>query len=286
MSDFAGNNQQVPRDDSQAIESLEQDLALAREKRDTQKEIKLLIKLGSIYYSGSDYDQALKIYQESFIKAQEITDHQLRALSLLGLGWVYQRIEAENGKFEKMLECHHQCLAIAEEISDSWLIASVNVSLGRTYHVLGNNDKAISYSQQGLAVAKQIHASSLEEAASETLKMVDEALGKQQPMVEYQDVIPSGELVLSQIGLDATSLKLRKISPQLRAQYQAVINWLTKYKPVQDASNLEKIRGYLEACYHLFQLQAWEDAIAVFSTRLNPTVNQELHAKLGTWGYY
>lgn len=104
----------------------------------------------------------------------------------------------------------------------------------------------------------------MEEGACETLKMAAEALEKQQPTVEYQDVIPSGELVLSQIGLDATSLKLRKISPQLRAQYQAVINWLTKYKPVQDASNLEKIRGYLEACYHLFQLQAWEDAIAVF----------------------
>ncbi|MEG4272652.1 MULTISPECIES: hypothetical protein [unclassified Microcoleus] len=116
--------------------------------------------------------------------------------------------------------------------------------------------------------------------------MANKALETQQQNIETPDILPSGELVLSQIGLAANSLKLRKISPQLRAQYRAIINWLTKYKPPQDASNLDKVRGYLETCHHLFAVAAWKEAIAVFSTRLNPPLERELHLQLTLWGYY
>lgn len=286
MNNVADNNQQIQKDDSQELGFLQQDLAQSRKIQDSRREAQLLIKLGSNYYSSSNYDQALECYQQSLNTAQKIPDRRLEALAMFGLGWVYQIIEANGGKYEQMLECHHQCLAIAEEISDLWLLASVQVSLGRTYQILGNNDKAISYSQQGLDIARQINALSLEEGVSETLKMVNEALGTQQQNIENQDILPSGELVLSQIGLVPTSLKLRQISPQLRAQYRAVINWLTKYKPPQDVSNLKKVRGYLETCHHLFAVAAWKEAITVFSTRLNPPFARELHLQLSLWGYY
>ncbi|MEG3848460.1 tetratricopeptide repeat protein, partial [Microcoleus sp. herbarium19] len=210
MNNLADRDRQTPQNSFQEIESLERDLVLAREIQDSQTEAQLLIKLGSIYYSESNYNQALECYQQSLSKAQEIINLKLEALSLLSMGWVYQRIEAKTGKFEQMLECHHQCFAIAEEISDLWLLASVQVSLGRTYQILEDYDKAISYSQQGLAIAQQINALSLEEGASETLKMANEALGTEQQNIENQDILPPGELVLSQIGLAANSLKLRK----------------------------------------------------------------------------
>jgi tetratricopeptide (TPR) repeat protein len=72
MSDFAENNQQALRDDNQEIESLQRDLALAKEIQDSEREIRLLIKLGSNYYSANNYEQALKCYQESLSKAKEI----------------------------------------------------------------------------------------------------------------------------------------------------------------------------------------------------------------------
>jgi len=59
MSNVADNNQQAQKDDSQELESLQQDLARSRKIQNSRREAQLLIKLGSIYYSSSNYDQAL-----------------------------------------------------------------------------------------------------------------------------------------------------------------------------------------------------------------------------------
>lgn len=112
----------------------------------------------------------------------------------------------------------------------------------------------------------------------------DEIEVKDQQALKGVDLTPPGELILVELGIEPASVK--SIKPSRRTHYIAVINWLTEYKPQPDASNLEKVRGYLEAFQHLCEVQAWEAAIKILFTRLNTPTYEELHEQLNTWGYY
>ena len=99
------------------------------------------------------------------------------------------------------------------------------------------------------------------------------------------NLIPLGELILEQLGINSATVKAMKQGKK-RSNYRAVINWLTIYKPNPNTSNLEKVKGLLEAFYHLSQLEEWEKACQVISVRINTPTNEELHRQLGTWQYY
>ena len=97
--------------------------------------------------------------------------------------------------------------------------------------------------------------------------------------------IPSGDKILLELGVDLK--KIKDVKPRSkRSSYKAAINWLTKYSPNPNASNLEIIQGLLEAFYHLCHIEEWEKASKIISTRLYTPTNEALHNQLKTWGYY
>lgn len=100
------------------------------------------------------------------------------------------------------------------------------------------------------------------------------------------NLTPSGELVLEQLGINPNNTRADFLSREQRLQYTAVVQWLTIYKPKPDATNLEKVRGYLEAFHHLCAVEDWERASKVITIRLYTPTNEELHEQLNTWGYY
>jgi len=70
-------------------------------------------------------------------------------------------------------------------------------------------------------------------------------------------IIPAIESVLAEIGIDPNALKFIKPRSK-RAQYRAIVDWLTNYTPQPEATALEQIRGYLETLHHLCKIQAWK----------------------------
>jgi len=69
--------------------------------------------------------------------------------------------------------------------------------------------------------------------------------------------------------------------------YIAVKNYLMdEDEPSPDAENIEKVKGLLEAFYHLCEVGDWVNAENIFKIRLEITQKQELHSQLFTWGYY
>jgi tetratricopeptide (TPR) repeat protein len=66
---------------------------------------------------------------------------------------------------------------------------------------------------------------------------------------------------------------------------QAADLWLTGYELVPAASNLETVRGYLEAFEHYCEIEDWDASSTIYSSELVST-NQPLHAQLLIWGYY
>ncbi len=102
-----------------------------------------------------------------------------------------------------------------------------------------------------------------------------------------QDVAirPSAESVLELLKLDPDALmSIKPLSKRL--QYQAVIIWLTEYKcPPEINNNLELVKGYLEAFYHLCEVEDWERASQILQIEV-PPINQDLATQLHRWGYY
>ena len=70
------------------------------------------------------------------------------------------------------------------------------------------------------------------------------------------------------------------------AERQAAHLWLIAYDPMPDASNLETVRGYLEAFDHYYELKDLTRVIETISIRLENFIEGNLHLQLGIWGDY
>jgi tetratricopeptide (TPR) repeat protein len=103
-----------------------------------------------------------------------------------------------------------------------------------------------------------------------------------------------GKLVCS-IASDLTSSTGRKLSLRQLANFKATLYWLQDYQPPAEASNLERVRGWLEAFHHLSQLSAWQAANDLLHIPIPPIQLEQaeqsgrslpLHEQLDVWGYY
>ncbi|OLT60597.1 hypothetical protein BJP37_17860 [Moorena bouillonii PNG] len=97
--------------------------------------------------------------------------------------------------------------------------------------------------------------------------------------------IYSSDKVLSYLGIDPKKIKDIR-STLKRSHYRSAINWLTIYSPNSNSSNLEKVKGLLEAFYQFSEIEEWDIASKVISIPLNTPTNQALYNQLKTWGYY
>ena len=101
-------------------------------------------------------------------------------------------------------------------------------------------------------------------------------------------ITPSGESMLAHLGINPTAIKTIK-PPWKRNRYRAVVNWLMKYKPLSDVTNIEKVKGLLESFYHFSEVEeveAWNQALKILVINITHPENEQLHNQLFTWGYY
>ncbi|MEM7772700.1 MAG: hypothetical protein AAF327_19590 [Cyanobacteria bacterium P01_A01_bin.37] len=68
------------------------------------------------------------------------------------------------------------------------------------------------------------------------------------------------------------------------AHRQAADLWLTLYEPIDDGSNLEKVRGYLEAFEHFYISESYHQACEILFEDMQ--TGEELHWQLFIWGYF
>jgi tetratricopeptide (TPR) repeat protein len=78
---------------------------------------------------------------------------------------------------------------------------------------------------------------------------------------------------------------LQATSHWQRIHYRAVKNWLTLYKYSAQATRLEQIKGYLEAFFHLKEVEDWLGMKAILQVEVDDS-SYELHEQLHIWGYY
>lgn len=100
-------------------------------------------------------------------------------------------------------------------------------------------------------------------------------------LVEYTPSSDHTLLVRQHNLIRSVALDLLKANPETWqvAERQAAHLWLTAYEPAADASNLETVRGYLEAFDHYCELEDWESAKTIL-------LDQQIGLRLQTWGKY
>jgi tetratricopeptide (TPR) repeat protein len=106
-----------------------------------------------------------------------------------------------------------------------------------------------------------------------------------QQVLSNIDYTAPGKLIYADLEISSILATETETSFWEDINYSAAEWWLTGYEPESD-DNLEQVRGYLEAFYHLCEIEKWEKAAILLFIRLNTPTHAELHLQLGTWGYY
>ena len=138
----------------------------------------------------------------------------------------------------------------------------------------------------GRAVLEDFYLELLPEVPEEErAEALDLLLGRE--LVQEREWTGSGWL-LGQHNLvrEAALARLRQDSAAWEAaQRRAADLWLTRYEPGKNASNLEIMRGRLEAFDHFCVVEDWEKSAEIY-TALSKSQRTEFHQQLLDLGYY
>jgi tetratricopeptide (TPR) repeat protein len=106
-------------------------------------------------------------------------------------------------------------------------------------------------------------------------------------ILQNVDFTQLGEITIANLEIDLTPSQLSTISAWEFAHWIAIENWLTDYDIDDNATNLEQVRGYLEAFHHLCELSEWEKTVKILFLNTSFCSGKKvLHEQLFVWGYY
>lgn len=91
------------------------------------------------------------------------------------------------------------------------------------------------------------------------------------------------ESVLAELKVDSTFIK--SVEPKKRRHYRAVLNWLKQYRLHPNSLPLEQLRGYVEAFFHLCEVEDWNRA-AILSLSIKTPLGKTLNEQLEKRQYY
>ena len=106
-------------------------------------------------------------------------------------------------------------------------------------------------------------------------------------LIEREGIHQNQFLIRQHNLVRSVAYDLLKADTQIwhQSERQAAHLWLTAYESESDASNLETVRGYLEAFEHYCEVEDWEKVSELYMQPLKRT-NQSLHWQLLIWGNY
>lgn len=80
---------------------------------------------------------------------------------------------------------------------------------------------------------------------------------------------------LLEFGINIEYTKLRK--PRWKgSHYRAIINWLIDYEPENSTSDFERVKGYIEALYHLAEVQNYKSIDLILNKAIKLGVDNEI----------
>jgi CHAT domain-containing protein/Flp pilus assembly protein TadD len=136
----------------EAVQSLEQALAIYREINDRTSEGPILGVLGLAYTHLNKHQEAIHTFEERLDIARELGDRMGEGFTLGNLGVVYRIL----GDYQRAISLHEQHLNISREVGNREEEQLALLNLGIAYEKLGENQISIDYAEQSLYVSRAI----------------------------------------------------------------------------------------------------------------------------------
>jgi len=112
----------------------------------------VLLKIGRVYFESHDYASAEKWYNRSKEMAVEINDIQSVAMAANVLGILYKTQDLH----AKALAQFDEVLKLNKQSNNKKLLLAVHNNMGNVYSKIGENEKAVYYHKQALAIAEAL----------------------------------------------------------------------------------------------------------------------------------
>ena len=186
----------------QALQFFEQSLAIRQQLGDKAGVGSTLNSLGGVYQQQGQYDQALKLYQQSLALRREIGDKPGEGRTLNNIGSVYDN----QGKYPQAIEVYQEALAIFKALNNKTGVAALLDNIGLVHSTLGQYSQALDFYQQSLALRQEIGD---KEGVGRTLHNIgfayDEMKQDSQALKYYQQALAVRREIKDKAG-EATTL--------------------------------------------------------------------------------
>ncbi len=204
-----------------ALKSWQQALEIYRSLQDRDGEATALMNSGSAYRLLSQHDNAIAHYQQALAIFQQLKNHKDAAGILNNLGIVYNSL----AQYEKAITHYQQAVSIFQQLKDPAGEAMALVNLGNAYGSLSQYEKAIAYSQQALSLSEQIKDSNHKAGALVNLGNAYRFLSQYDKAIAYyQQALPLFQQIKHHDGTARTLTNLGVIYGIL-AQYPKAISF-------------------------------------------------------------
>jgi two-component system, NarL family, sensor kinase len=158
-------------------DSLLQQLAVAKE--DTNK-VWLYIKLSKAI-QASDMPKAHLYSEEAYGLSEKLHFDKGKFKAILRKTGLFRA----SGNVDSVFECNKRFLALAKQMKDTLNIAVGFINIAESYNDLGDAEKAIEFSLQGLAVIERVGAPELKQDAYDNLQRIYFTRSEYGKSIEY-----------------------------------------------------------------------------------------------------
>lgn len=128
---------------SQAVDSLQQLLAISRTSAERYEEMKTLYKIAEVYHHWGQYPQALEFYQQALMLTSETRSISYKSIILNEMGKIYLSIE----QYSHALEFFQRALALKETNE-----RAVLNNIGLVYAKMGEHYQALEFFHKALVL--------------------------------------------------------------------------------------------------------------------------------------
>lgn len=112
-----------------------------------------LYNIADIYRIKKEYDAALKLYNQSLLKAKDLKNQLAIAETLMGIARLYY----ECGDYDEALKKYEERLVIEEKVGHQFGAAVTMGYIGRTYLKKAMNEKARQYLENACVMLKELN---------------------------------------------------------------------------------------------------------------------------------
>jgi len=167
----------------EALKLYETTLTKYQQINDRMSEGETLNIIGIVYTYLSDIPKALEYYEESLKIRRELGDRKGEGKTNNNIGVVYDILS----DYPKALEYYEESLKILRELGDSSGEGNVLGNIGSVYYNLYNYLKALEYQQESLEILRELGDSSGEGTTLTNIGSVYWALSNYSKALEYYD---------------------------------------------------------------------------------------------------